>query len=137
MLGNLLENMPAITPAQTTGNWGETLAFDHLVKMGYRVIERNWRYRKGEIDLIAINGECCVFVEVRTRKDTARVSGYHSIRKDKQELLRQTALAFLRKQPQRRKAFRWDVIEIRHHNQVTHALHHYTNIPWFRVSDRF
>ena len=48
------------------GKLGEDLAAEHLRKAGYRVLERNVRSRYGEIDLIAKDGDCIVFVEVRT-----------------------------------------------------------------------
>ena len=49
------------------GRRGEQLAVDHLEARGMRVIERNWRCRLGEIDLVARDGDDTVFVEVKTR----------------------------------------------------------------------
>ncbi|MFE5319619.1 YraN family protein [Paenibacillus sp. NPDC056579] len=49
------------------GALGEQYAFEYLRQQGYRVIQRNWRCRTGEIDLIAWDGPLLVFVEVRTR----------------------------------------------------------------------
>jgi putative endonuclease len=46
------------------GRHGEDLAAEHLRKAGYRILERNVRTRHGEIDIIAEDGECLVFVEV-------------------------------------------------------------------------
>src|SRR6266571_3063762 len=48
------------------GRKGEDLAVEHLRKAGYRIIERNIRTRYGEIDIVAEDGSCMVFVEVRT-----------------------------------------------------------------------
>lgn len=50
------------------GRWGEQLAASHLESLGYKVLERNWRCRRGEIDLVASAGEVLVFVEVKTRR---------------------------------------------------------------------
>lgn len=50
------------------GQWGETLAAQHLEAEGYEVLERNWRCRKGEIDLVVRTGRELVFVEVKTRR---------------------------------------------------------------------
>jgi len=50
------------------GNWGESVAATHLESKGYRILQRNWRCARGEIDLVAQAGEVLVFVEVKTRR---------------------------------------------------------------------
>lgn len=50
-----------------TGNYGEDLACEYLKKNGYKILERNYRIRGGEIDIVAMDGETLVFVEVKTR----------------------------------------------------------------------
>ena len=50
------------------GAWGEDVAALQLEADGFAIIERNWRCRHGEIDLIAQKGELVAFVEVKTRK---------------------------------------------------------------------
>ncbi len=50
------------------GQDGESLAGKHLLKEGYEILERNWRYKKYEIDIIAKKEQTIVFVEVKTRK---------------------------------------------------------------------
>jgi putative endonuclease len=52
------------------GTLGEQLSANFLIQQGFRITERNWRCRSGEIDLIAENGEALVFVEVRARTKT-------------------------------------------------------------------
>lgn len=59
---------PAQDPRRRLGQWGETVAALHLESAGYAIIERNWRCRSGEIDLVARDGETVVFVEVKTRR---------------------------------------------------------------------
>lgn len=49
------------------GDRGERMAEEYLKKKGYRIIERNFRGRYGEVDIIARQGETVVFVEVKTR----------------------------------------------------------------------
>lgn len=51
------------------GRMGESIAMDYLIQKGYQIISQNYRYRKGEIDLIVknTNGNW-VFIEVKTRK---------------------------------------------------------------------
>jgi putative endonuclease len=48
------------------GRLGERLAADHLDRSGYRVLERNYRVREGEIDIVAARGDTLVFCEVKT-----------------------------------------------------------------------
>jgi putative endonuclease len=56
------------TSRQRTGRKGEAVAYNFVRELGYAVLERNWRCRAGEIDLIALDGECLVFIEVKTRR---------------------------------------------------------------------
>ena len=49
------------------GKTGEDIAVAHLEGKGYRILDRNWRWGKEEIDIIAIDGNFLVIVEVKTR----------------------------------------------------------------------
>ena len=49
------------------GKIGEDLACQYLQKQGYKIIERNFRIRGGEIDIIALDGQTLVYIEVKTR----------------------------------------------------------------------
>jgi putative endonuclease len=49
------------------GQWGEDLAVQHLERQGFEVLARNWRCREGELDVVARDGRCLVFVEVKAR----------------------------------------------------------------------
>lgn len=51
----------------TLGQLGEDLAADFLLKNGYQILERNWRFRKAEVDLIAHKENIVAIVEVKTR----------------------------------------------------------------------
>lgn len=51
----------------STGNYGETLAINYLKKIGYQILNRNYRIRGGEIDIVAQDKDILVFVEVKTR----------------------------------------------------------------------
>ena len=61
------------------GAFGERLAAAHLESKGYRILERNYRRREGEIDIVATRGGCLVFVEVRTRRGEERGSAVESV----------------------------------------------------------
>jgi putative endonuclease len=53
------------------GTDGEDLAAAFLIEQGFKVLERNYRYKKSEIDLIVSRGNWLIFVEVKTRTSTA------------------------------------------------------------------
>ncbi|MBC8117951.1 MAG: YraN family protein [Burkholderiaceae bacterium] len=57
------------TPKQRAGDIAEEAAARHLLAAGYRIVQRNARYRDGEIDLVARDRDMVVFVEVRMRRD--------------------------------------------------------------------
>lgn len=52
---------------KTTGNYGEELACKYLGKLGYRILERNFRIRGGEVDIVCKDKDQIIFVEVKTR----------------------------------------------------------------------
>ena len=54
-------------PRRTRGDRGERLAERHLAEAGYRILERNFRTRHGELDLVAADARALVFCEVKTR----------------------------------------------------------------------
>ncbi len=68
----------------------------HLKENGYIIVKRNWRDRFGELDIIAQKGNVLAFVEVKTRDESAIVSGFEAVDSLKQEKIRRTALRFLR-----------------------------------------
>ena len=49
------------------GNWGEEIAQQHLLSLGYEILERNWHFHHYEIDIIARDNDELVIVEVKTR----------------------------------------------------------------------
>ncbi|MFZ1559672.1 MAG: YraN family protein, partial [Saprospiraceae bacterium] len=55
---------------QTIGNLGEEKATLFLQEIGYKILERNWRFSKAEIDIIAKDGDVLVFVEVKSKSYT-------------------------------------------------------------------
>jgi putative endonuclease len=76
------------------GELGERLAEDHLLAKGYRIRERNFRIREGEIDLIAEVGGTLVFVEVRARKGARMGTAIESLTPVKQRRLVALAEAY-------------------------------------------
>lgn len=93
---------------RAAGNAGETAACVYLEKKGWCILERNYTVRGGEIDIIAADGECIVFVEVKTRKST--LYGYPSefVSERKQQRLISAALNYCGGDC----CMRFDVIEV-------------------------
>ena len=77
------------------GNEGEDLAAEFLIKKGYKIVERNYRFGKGEIDIVAKEGDTLVFVEVKTRKSLEYGPPELSITKSKERQVRKIAEAYL------------------------------------------
>lgn len=77
------------------GKLGEDLAADHLLKHGYTIRERNYRVAQlGEIDIVAEEGDCLVYVEVKTRRGSAYGTPEESITVAKKLRLVQLAMSY-------------------------------------------
>jgi putative endonuclease len=82
-------------PTQRLGRWGEELAAFHLERRGMTVLDRNWRCEHGEIDIVALDGDCLVVCEVKTRRGMAHGGPVHAIGWAKLLRLRRLAAAWL------------------------------------------
>ncbi len=80
---------------RTLGAEGETVAAQWYEANGYEVLERNWRRREGEIDLIVRQGKGVVFCEVKTRSSERFGSGAESVLAAKQRRIRRLAARWL------------------------------------------
>jgi putative endonuclease len=67
--GLIKENQLSMAESHKLGIKGEELAADHLKKSGFRILYRNWKWGKHEIDIIAENKDFVIFAEVKTRSD--------------------------------------------------------------------
>lgn len=76
------------------GEFGERLAVQHLESKGYRIIERNFRTREGEVDIIACIGEVLAFVEVKCRRGNVMGSAVESLSPAKRRRLVALAEAY-------------------------------------------
>ena len=77
------------------GAWGESVAAHHLEAKGYEIVQRNWRCRLGEIDLIAQAGTEMVFIEVKTRRGRAMGSPEEGLTRKKGLKLFELAQTYL------------------------------------------
>lgn len=88
------------TAKQRTGQTAEDLACDYLQQQGLQLLERNYRCRQGEIDLIMRHDSYLVFIEVRYRRNTNICSGAESVDRRKQQKLIITATHYLQRHSQ-------------------------------------
>jgi putative endonuclease len=73
---------------QNVGKYGEDRAAEFLEKIGYEIIERNWRGSGGEIDIVARDRDCLVFAEVKTRTRTVFGHPFEAITTRKVQTMR-------------------------------------------------
>ena len=99
------------TARQRTGDAAEDQALEHLQRQGLRLVERNFRCKGGEIDLILRDGATVVFVEVRARANAAFGGAVTSVTPAKQRRLLVAAQVWLQGQREL-PACRFDVIAV-------------------------
>lgn len=114
------------------GNRSERAAARYLRRLGYRILARNYSCRHGELDLVALDGRCVVFVEVRSTEGAVERAAA-SVDDTKQRRLTQLALHFLQQHQLLDAAARFDVLaiswpsgarepQIDHHRQAFEAV---------------
>jgi putative endonuclease len=112
------------------GAMGEALAVDHLMRAGLRILQRNWRCRYGELDIIACDDatRTVVFVEVKTRTGDGYGGLAHAVTPRKVQRLRRLAGLWLAGQDERWAAIRIDVIGVRVGRRRTPEIAHLQGI---------
>ena len=95
------------------GQWGEDLAVRHLHAQGIEVLDRNWRCREGELDLVAREGRSLVVVEVKTRSGLLYGEPAEAVTRSKARRIRVLATRWLGEQrPPGSWELRFDVISV-------------------------
>jgi putative endonuclease len=120
---------------QQLGIDGEALAERLLRRAGLRILERRFRTRLGEIDLIAEDGRVLVFVEVKARRGLAFGRPAEAVDRKKQRRLTRVALLYLQRRGWLERACRFDVVEILAGPDGRHRLEHLVDA--FEVSPDF
>ncbi|HTY24916.1 MAG TPA: YraN family protein [Desulfomonilaceae bacterium] len=95
------------------GNEAERIASAYLAKNGYRIVERNFHCRVGEIDIIAQEGGDLVFLEVRSWHSTATVNPVYSVDRRKQNKIIKAAELYLAKHVPHPTPARFDVVIVK------------------------
>lgn len=99
------------------GSWGEEIACNYIIKNGMIVISRNYRSKFGEIDIIARNDNCIVFIEVKTRKNNLYGNASEYVTRKKQEKIILTAQEYIGSDIDTE--MRFDVIEVYYYEYLT------------------
>lgn len=94
------------------GRRGEAAARGELERRGMKILCANYRNGRGEIDLIARDGEVLAFVEVKSRSSESWVRPAQAVGRQKQRILSDTALAYLNELGRPQVAFRFDIVEV-------------------------
>ncbi len=95
------------------GRYGEDLAAQHLRAAGLQVLDRNWRCREGELDVVARDGDgTVVFVEVKTRSTAAFGQPSEAVSRAKAARIRTLACRWLLQHPSGGVPLRFDVVSV-------------------------
>lgn len=105
------------------GNRGEDIALQYLSGLGYELVERNYRTRYGEIDLILRDSEALVFVEVKLRRGTEYGDPLESVTPHKQEQVRSVAEQYISDLESEFSELRFDVVGILVSNERPNVVH--------------
>ncbi|WP_131748121.1 YraN family protein [Frankia sp. Cppng1_Ct_nod] len=94
------------------GRFGEDTAARYLQRCGMEILDRNWRCATGEIDIIARDGSCLVFCEVKTRSGDRYGTPAQAVVPAKAARIRRVAVQWLRDHDHDPMALRFDVVEV-------------------------
>lgn len=97
----------------SVGADGEEIAKNYLIKKGYEILTQNYHSRFGEIDIIAKDNDCFIFVEVKTRSNTSFGTPLDAITKFKLRKLIKTSQFYLNQFKLGDVCYRFDAIEIK------------------------
>jgi putative endonuclease len=108
---------------QEWGKAGEDLAARYLEQRGLKILERNFRFEHGEIDLIAEEGEELVFIEVKARQSTAFGTPEDAVTEKKQEKVHAAAEGYLYTHDIDDRPCRFDIVAIEYKNGKAEIRH--------------
>jgi len=94
------------------GGWGEEVACRHLKSRGYVILDRNFRCRSGEVDIVARQGEATVFIEVKERRGESHGSGHEAVTFGKRQRVIRAARLYAASRGLSERPIRFDVVSI-------------------------
>jgi putative endonuclease len=101
-------------PRHVLGRAGERLALEHYQRLGFRLLDRNYRGPAGELDLVLFDGETIVFAEVKTRRSPAAVDPLECVSPAQRRRIRRLAAGWLADRADRPRAreLRFDAVGV-------------------------
>ncbi len=120
---------PALTGNKGTGELGEEIAVNFLIARGYKILERNFRCKGGEVDIIARDpgDKSLVFIEVKARRGLSYGVPQLAVTPFKQRQISKAALTWLSKNRLHDTNARFDVVAILLHTDGAHAVEQIKN----------
>ena len=109
---------------QEIGQKGEQIAVRFLKKKGYVIKDRNWRHRKSEIDIIAMDGDALIFIEVKARSDDFYGRPESFVTNRKRQLMIDAASYYMETNNHNWE-IRFDVISVLFHNHMHQSIDHF------------
>ncbi|MDD4003446.1 MAG: YraN family protein [Clostridia bacterium] len=94
------------------GKKGEDCAAKYIKNKGYKIVERNFTVKQGEIDIIATQKDTIVFIEVKTRHKASDILPSQSVGAVKQAKYRKVALLYIKMNKLFNRSCRFDIIEV-------------------------
>jgi putative endonuclease len=94
------------------GRRGEEAAATYLERVGFTVLDTNWRTKAGEIDIVAREGDTLVLIEVKTRRSLAKGTPEDAVSTTKQRRIGRLAAAYLQGMDREPDTVRFDVVTI-------------------------
>jgi putative endonuclease len=110
--GHLPGECRGVSTTTDLGVHGERIAAAYLTDAGLRVLDRNWRCREGELDIVAREGDALVFCEVKTRRGTGFGHPVEAVTVSKQRRLRVLAQRWLAAHDEHAPDLRFDVVGV-------------------------
>ncbi len=103
------------SPRRAVGRRGERTAARHLRREGYRILERNFATRRGEVDIVAFRDGVLAFVEVRSQTEPVLIDPVVTVTRSKQLRVIKAAQAYCTRHglPREKVALRFDVVTVR------------------------
>jgi len=117
-----------VRASDAIGDYGERLAERYLSGEGMQILDRRWRCRYGELDLVARDGECLVACEVKTRRSISAVPALESISAAKLARLRRLTAAWLADRGQGYTDIRIDLVAVTIPSRGAPVVEHLTGV---------